>query len=434
MSPKRVQPPHLKLEVVFDTNALYTGSAHYFLKKEVGDLIERNSNPSDLTIRWTVPEIVRHERQFQMMQVAFQMLPTIEKLERLLGNNLNITEGILETRVKEAVDRQIQRFSLVVQPLNSTDVNWQRVILDAAYRKAPFQFGETEKGFRDALILETFVQIVASSPTGRSVARLAFVSGDQILRNATQSRLGGATNVHLLESVDALKGLINTLSSTVDEEFIAAIRPRAAEVFFKLSDKKTLYYKASVRDALEKTLKAANVKLPTGADKYEIENWTISPPQFVKKETQRIHWTTRFEAKLKALKSAATLEWARSGSSVPLSSLIPGNAADGAAAPSYSSSALMTAATRGFWQSPKVHFQASPPSVSFATSPTVSLASTPTSIFAPTFAGTVDDQFVGSGAATLDASWSLAVTTSGTLTKPRLESVAFVEVVWGLGG
>jgi hypothetical protein len=40
------------------------------------------------------------------------------------------------------------------------------------------------------------------------------------------------------------------------------------------------------------------------------------------------------------------------------------------------------------------------------------------------------EQLVGYGTAHLDVAWSLAVTTSGMLTKPKLESVAFVEAVW----
>ena len=101
------------------------------------------------------------------------MLPTIERLERLLGHNLNITSDILETRVQAAVDKQVQNYSIAVHPLNPADVDWQRLMIDAAYRKAPFQLGEKEKGFRDALILETFMQVVAATPTSRSVARVA---------------------------------------------------------------------------------------------------------------------------------------------------------------------------------------------------------------------------------------------------------------------
>ncbi|MFZ0798159.1 MAG: PIN domain-containing protein [Terriglobales bacterium] len=409
MSPKRVKPRHVELKVVIDTNALYTGSASNFLRKEVADLISQNLNPLDLTIRWIVPEVVRHERQFQMIQEASQMLPTIEKLERLLGHNLNITKEILNARVKEAVDAQVEQHGIVVQPLNSAAVDWPRVILDASYRRPPFQLGEKEKGFRDALILETFLQIVASSPTSRSVARLALVSGDQLLRDAALSRLASATNVHLLESIDALKDLINTIGSAVDEQFIAAIKERAADVFFKRGDENTLYYKESVGARLEQALRGAPLKLTAGADKYKIDKWTIGAPRFVKKQGQRIYWATRFEATLNALKSAEQPEWTKGYSNVTLANLLNPNASQ---LPAGDLTYISPVSSNIFAQ------RALPTYVeNFQTFDS-----------GPIF--NADDQVVGHGTATLNTSWSLAVTTSGTLTKPKLESVEFIEVVW----
>jgi uncharacterized protein (UPF0147 family) len=416
MCPKRVKPPHLELKVVVDTNALFTGSSSNFLRKEVADLMSQNSNLPDLTIRWIVPEVVRHERQFQMQQAALQMLPTIEKLERLLGHNLNITKEILEARVKETVDRQVQEHGITVQPLNSTDVDWPRVILDASYRRPPFQLGEKEKGFRDALILETFSQIVQDSPTSRSVARVALVSNDQLLRDAALSRLTSATNVHILESVDALKGLINTIGSSVDEQFIAAIKERAAEIFFKSGDQGTLYYKASVAAKLDQALASAPLKLPSGAYRHRVDKWTISAPRFVKKQGQRIHWATRFEAAVNALKAAEQrVEWLTVGANPALADLtkpylgaspsnylIPGQPVASSylipAQPQTSPNAY--AARFGYGE----NFQILNP--------------------------VAEDQVVGYGTASLNVSWSLGVTTSGALTKPELESVDFVDIVW----
>lgn len=407
MSPKRVKPPHLELKVIFDTSALFTGSASDFLRKEVTDLISHTSNLPDLTIRWIVPEVVRHERQFQMQEAASGMLPTIERLERLLGHNLNITKEILNARVKDAVDRQIQEHGIAVQPLNSTGVDWPRVILDASYRKAPFQLGEKEKGFRDAVILETFLQIVEASPTSRSVARLALVANDQILREAALSRIGSAANVHILDSVDALKGLINTIGSAVDEQFIAAIKDLAADVFFKPKDESTLYYKASVSSKLEQALTSASFKLPAGADKYKVDKWGIGAPRFVKKQGQRINWATRFEATLNALKSPAQPEWMAVGSSLSrpdptdqniLSTQIPAVVGTTQVANAFAARLHPSFYGEG--------------------------------VVIPNLFGKGDDQIVGYGTASLNASWSLAVTTSGTLTKPKLESIEFIEVVW----
>src|SRR2546426_7248284 len=41
-------------------------------------------------------------------------------------------------------------------------VDWRCVALDAAYRRPPFKDGETEKGFRDRIIVESFLQLVRS--------------------------------------------------------------------------------------------------------------------------------------------------------------------------------------------------------------------------------------------------------------------------------
>jgi hypothetical protein len=283
------------------------------------------------------------------------------------------------------------------------------VILDASYRRPPFQLGEKEKGFRDALILETFLQIVKNSPTSRSLVRIALVSSDQLLRDAALSRLPSAANVHFLESVDALKGLINTIGSAVDEQFIAAIKERAADIFFKSGDENTLYQKESIGARLESVLKNATQKLPLGAYRYRVDKWTISAPRFVKKQGQRIYWATRFDAALNALKAALT-DWGTG--MVPLANL---NEPSFISPNIYLNSLQLNSASGA----------ASPDNLLFSRENPQIYNSLAARVYNP-----AEDQVVGYGTASLDASWSLAVTTSGALTKPRLESVDFVEVVW----
>jgi hypothetical protein len=54
-----------QLRVAYDTNALYTGSASDLVRQEIANLIAQSTFP-DLEIVWYLPEIVRHERQYQM--------------------------------------------------------------------------------------------------------------------------------------------------------------------------------------------------------------------------------------------------------------------------------------------------------------------------------------------------------------------------------
>jgi hypothetical protein len=219
--------------------------------------------------------------------------------------------------------------------------------------------------------------------------------------------MGALGNVHILESIDALKGLINTLGSSVDEQFIAAIRERATEAFFKPKDESTLYYKASVGTALNDELAKAKIKVPDAADKYSVEKWTINPPRFVKKQSQRIYWTSRFEAKLKALKSAPAPQWLTQPPHIVTST----TELDVSKRPAWSSgltlSSLMNLPSSAVIQSS-----------SGGWSPNQIVISG------------VDDQFVAFGTASLDVGWSVAVTTSGGLTKLQVESIAFVEMIW----
>jgi len=93
MSKKKKSKP--KLFVVFDTSVLFTQVAYNLVRSEVRQLIEMNSQHSDLSIKWYLPSIVIDERRYQMQNKAFELLPSIEKLEKLLGHNLNITKDIL---------------------------------------------------------------------------------------------------------------------------------------------------------------------------------------------------------------------------------------------------------------------------------------------------------------------------------------------------
>ena len=134
-----------ELKVVFDSSALYTASASDLLSNDVVQLISDHSGHADLTVAWYLPEIVMHERQFQMRKRGSDLLPSIQKMEKLLGHNLNITESVIESSVKEAIERQIQVHNIQQFHLAIDKVDWSRIMLDAVYRRPPFEVSEKEK-------------------------------------------------------------------------------------------------------------------------------------------------------------------------------------------------------------------------------------------------------------------------------------------------
>jgi PIN domain-containing protein len=398
----------LELRVVLDTNALYTGSANFFIRKEVADLIDQHKGLPDLEIAWYVPTTVRDERHFQMLTEAQRFLEPIGKLERLLGHNLNITSDILNTRVQEAIDKQIADHGLSIIPFSPEAIDWRRLAADAAFRRAPFQVGEKEKGFRDAMVLESLLQLVSTSPSTPSSCRVALVSGDELLRAAAESRTTGAQNVHILESIDALKGLINTLGSAVDEQFIGALQPKAANLFFTSADEDTLYYRWGISDQLKTILAAVPISLPADAGRYVVEKWLINTPRFLKKQGQRLSWISRIDARVKAVKMVQYTSWPQ-----PSKIILPSSGSE---------------------KSPLVGTTNLPP-ISFPSNVSISNLGFGQPSEAAFYGGGLlsfpeQQQSVASGVATLDVTWSVSVTTKSVLKSPKLDGVAFVDIVW----
>ena len=117
MTPKRKTRPELK--VLFDTSILFTQVAYDLTRPDVRQLIEKHSSHSDLALTWYLPRVVVDERQYQMQQRALALLPSLEKLEHLLGHRLNVTPDILATRVEAAINDQIEKMSITVLDLDT---------------------------------------------------------------------------------------------------------------------------------------------------------------------------------------------------------------------------------------------------------------------------------------------------------------------------
>jgi hypothetical protein len=164
-----------------------------------------NSKYPDLDISWYLPEVVRHERQYQMQIEALKLRGAINKIERLLGHNLALTEQVLVDRVKAKIDEKEKDLGLQEIKLDHAKIDWGTVIHAASYRIPPFQPGEKEKGFRDMMVAESFLQLLADSPKTPNVCRVVLVSDDQLLSKAIQERIASSPNASVIPSVEELK-------------------------------------------------------------------------------------------------------------------------------------------------------------------------------------------------------------------------------------
>ena len=300
---KRTPKPQLR--VVFDTNALYVtptslGSASDLLRDEIANLVLEAKYP-DLDILWYLPEVVRHERQYQMETEALKLRGPINKIEKLLGHNLALTDRTLLDHVSTKIDEKERELGLQEIKLNHASIDWASLIQAALYRRPPFQAGEKEKGFRDALVAESFIQLLEESPRTPKSCRVVLITSDGLLTEAVKRRIAGYSNASVLAGVEELKGLINTLVSNVSEDFIEQLKPKAAKFFFVSAENKdVLYFTEKVGERVRETFKDDLAKNPEGTTFRTNKIWYINPPNFSRKEGRRVFWASRIEVEVEA--------------------------------------------------------------------------------------------------------------------------------------
>ncbi len=262
-----------------------------------------------------------------MRTKAQQLLGSFQKMDQILGFGISLLPEHLPPKIDTVIGAQMTALNLKRPLLYPGRVDWGRVVRDAAFRVPPFQAGETEKGFRDAVLLETFVQLVEDAPRTRSTCRLALVTGDEQLTIAAKRRVEGFGNAEILSGLEELRNLINTLISTVDEDFVKELREKARELFFVPKDETTFWFRDKVGQKIRDKHGEEIGRVPDGASGRELETVFISPPRFVKKEAQRVHWISvvtyatdayKFVAKESVLGSASGLGAASNVWSSPL--------------------------------------------------------------------------------------------------------------------
>lgn len=205
------------LYVVFDTNAIFTKSGDDIVNSTASSLIADHSNHGDLQIFWILPYIVRAEREYQMRQSYMQHVETSRRVAKFLSETWDISPERVSSAISQSIDRQLLRLNIKVVKPNIENIDWGSVIDAAVFRLPPFEHGPREKGFRDAVVCETFLQI-ASSLTGRDTALL--ITDDRLATQAVKQRL---TNARVLTDLNALREEIMLRVSHIDAETAAEI-------------------------------------------------------------------------------------------------------------------------------------------------------------------------------------------------------------------
>lgn len=413
MSPARKKIREIK--VMFDTSVLFTKTASDLVNIGVANLINENKSHPDMKLRWYLPEIVAEERAFQMRKSGSELLPSLQKIERLLGYNLGISEATINEKIKLIISDQAESLDILIEKLNIAEVNWQNIINASVKRTPPFEDNDKEKGFRDAIIAETFLQLVNNSPRTKTQCRIVLVTGDQLLRVAVTARISDLQNAQVLGSADELKEFINTLASQVSESFVAEIQKKASSLFFTEKNEGTIYYKNKIDEKIRRDFPQEFSKIPSPANFRDTARIIIGKTRFVRKEQQRMHWVTPIEysAMLHRFASSTPQFSPNIGTGLNINSLtsMP------------KSNTLQINPFQAILQ----------PGITGLLSPTqIDPSSSEPKFFITSFQS--EKQSLYPIVSTFDVHWSVTVDRQRKLTRAKVDDIAFVDTTWNASG
>ncbi|MFM0181778.1 PIN domain-containing protein [Paraburkholderia aspalathi] len=218
------------VHVMLDTNVVFSpkNMLHVF-SRAAETVIRESSAHTDLAVRWMIPAMVRSERIWQMRGLAVTHLNATRNMQKLFGQTWVENEDAIANAITKTVDEQLRSLSVETVECNVSLVDWTTLISAAALRLPPFSPGDSEKGFRDAIICETICQQIEQTPLGDEACIV--VSGDDLLRKTIGERLGLTTSVKIVSSLDELRNEINFLLSPIDAETAQDLALKAGEVF-----------------------------------------------------------------------------------------------------------------------------------------------------------------------------------------------------------
>ncbi|WP_444901723.1 PIN domain-containing protein [Microbulbifer sp. SSSA007] len=291
MAKKTSKKKNPKLCVMFDSSVLYTQVASDLVSHRVKELITENSSHNDLDIDWHLPNVAIGERRYQMLKKAKELLPSMQKMEKLVGHSFAIGEDSLSLYVQNAIDASIKELGFIVSDIKTSKVDWQGLIDRSINRLPPFENNEKEKGFRDSVIAHSFLQLVDSSPSTPNVCRLALVANDNRLKEYILENTKENKNVRVLANLDELESLINTLVSSIPEELATELTQKANKLFFDVGEN-SFYYKGSIKEKITKDFHETLTASPIEKLHKETKKWVIFEPVFIKKEKSKIHWVS----------------------------------------------------------------------------------------------------------------------------------------------
>ena len=288
----QAQPPHF--HVAFDTNSLFVEAENKLIQATLSELILERIEIGVPPISWYLLDVVRAERHHQMLLVAQKLESQANKVGKLLGKDFGITKKGLEQGIESVIEQEIKKHKLEIRNLDVSSVDWVSLIKSATTRTPPFEEGKTEKGFRDAIVLETFSQLVADKSKVKG-QNFVLLTNDKRLKEALGERMQGKGNVSAVDDAPTLLSMLNAYASHISEQELEGLLERAHQLFYREGHGESLFYKWQLEKNIRDHTHFLLLQPPPGRGTDTYVNAFLSsvgPTTFVDRKDQQVTFAT----------------------------------------------------------------------------------------------------------------------------------------------
>ena len=293
--PKVRRAPPLPHIVVVDTNILWDKDKKLPASPAFDAFWKKNSPLIPMTLN--VPDVVFGELQFQQTTSALKALASInENFSELNGITCasykhKCNESVIKEQVRAKLEKWLKGHSGVLIPTPVASVDWSAVVKAAVWRQPPFTFDpkdqKNEKGFRDAVILETLADTCARTSIGKTVI---FVCSDYLLRTTAECRLKASKKLLAFESLADFEAYINLTQQQLTNAFVKSIQNHARTKFYTKGDQNCVYLKYDLWKKIEADFSSDLAFQNPSPNMLTLLRQSSSPDPAVSKLSQHLIW------------------------------------------------------------------------------------------------------------------------------------------------
>lgn len=240
--------------VIPDTNILHVQDQDVPLDTlGQGFLSSWSTTKPDDNIQVTIPHVVLgelvYQRAIKFIDIHEKAQLGLKQLSQLISKPLpfNLSRQEIMNHVEKEVRRGLSSLGHVAfMDTPYATIAWKRVVHDSIWRNPPFERGEKEKGFRDAMILETVKSIVSLNPE----TSVFLLSNDGRMRLAAEQQLGHESHFRVYSSTDEFVSFVEAARARFAPEILLNVIDHARKAFFSEGDQSSFWYQNGVDSLL----------------------------------------------------------------------------------------------------------------------------------------------------------------------------------------